>query len=171
MKHFNKIITILMCIILVFAITSCNNQTQEGTQLICNHICDICGNCQDNSSTDSACKEKCTCVRELHDRKISQSSNVLVNKNGVSEYTVIASKTSRDAQTAAGFIANNINSAVGGNSVKAAIYNEEEHVWSADKKYICAQFCTCFLLISKLMQVFVSTITNNIIAAADAYDG
>lgn len=124
-----------MCFILVFAITgyACNNQT-AGTK---DHICGICGNCQDDSCTDSACKDKCTCVLGLHDRKISQSSNILVNKNGVSEYTVISSNTSRGAQTAAGFIANNINSAVGKDSVKTAIYNESQHVWTADKKYIC----------------------------------
>lgn len=137
MKHFNKIITILMCVIFVFAITSCDNQTQEVTKHICEHICDICGNCQDDSCTDSACEDKCTCVLGLHDRKISQSSNILVNKNGISEYIVLASKTSSAAQTAAGFLANNINSAVGSDSVKSAIYNEAQHVWSADKKYIC----------------------------------
>ena len=137
MKNFNKIITILLCLILVFSVTACTNKTPEATTSVCNHICDICGNCQDDSSNDSACKDKCTCVRGLHDRKISQSSNILVNRNGVSEYTVISSKTSASAQTAAGFIANNINSAVGNDSVKSAMYNEQEHVWSPDKKYIC----------------------------------
>ena len=89
MKYFKKIITILMCVILGFAITSCNNQTPDTTQHVCNHICNICGNCQDDSSADSACKDKCTCVRGLHNRTISDSTNILVNKNGVSEYTVI----------------------------------------------------------------------------------
>ena len=69
-----------MCLILVFAVTACNGETSEVTTNICNHICDICGNCQDGSSNDSACKDKCTCVRGLHDRKISQSSNILVNR-------------------------------------------------------------------------------------------
>ena len=99
MKHFNKIISILMGVILLFAITSCKDQTPEITKHICEHVCDVCGSCQDDSCTDSACEDKCTCVRGLHDRKISQSSNILVNRNGESEYTVISSKTSASAQT------------------------------------------------------------------------
>ena len=139
MKIFNKVITIMTCVILVFATVNCNkseSQQEESIKHICNHICDICGSCQDVSCEESACKEKCTCLSGLHDRKISQSSNVLVNASGVSEYTVISSNTSREAQTAAGFIANNINSAVGNDSVKSVIFDKEQHVWSADKKYI-----------------------------------
>ena len=137
MKIFKKITTLLMCIILVFIVAGCGCQKQEITKHVCDHVCDICGNCQDSGCSDFACKGKCTCVRGLHDRKVSQSSNILVNKDGISEYIVIASESSSGAQTAAGFIANNINSAVGSDSVKTVIYNREQHVWGADKKYIC----------------------------------
>ena len=137
MRIFNKIITILTCVILVFSIVGCGSETQESTRHTCENVCDICGKCQNVGCGESVCADKCTCVSGLHDRKISQSSNILVSSSGVSEYTVISSKDSREAQTAAGFIANNINSAVGNDSVKAEIYSEQQHVWSADKKYIC----------------------------------
>ena len=49
MKIFNKIITIVTCAILVFTIISCNKQqTQETPKHICEHVCEICGNCQWN---------------------------------------------------------------------------------------------------------------------------
>lgn len=148
MKKRNKKISVILAILLAFAtvgIGACKNGgTSSDTSSdptinvghVCEHVCDICGKCQDESCNDVVCKKKCVCKEGLHTRKIGATSDVLVKSGAKSDYVIIFDGSSTEGQTAAGFIASHINSAVGRDCIKAESYDPETHKWVSDKKYI-----------------------------------
>lgn len=111
---------------------------------ICGHVCEICGKCKDESCTDPVCKDKCSCKKGLHERKIGTAYNTFVSENGTSEYVVLYDGTVSEAQTAAGFIASNVNSAIGKECLKTAAYEESVHSWSADRCYVAVGVTALF---------------------------
>lgn len=157
MKNTKRILTFLVSILLVFsvfAMTACDNSagtdstpatsSDKGSQSessptpghVCEHVCGVCGLCQDESCEDESCKEKCSCKKGLHERKIGAKIGSFIAADGTTEYLIVYNGASSNAQTAAGFIASNINSAVGTDCVKTERFNAEKHVYDSDKKYV-----------------------------------
>ena len=58
----SRVLTLAICIIMIFALSSCNDQSSAPDGNLphkCDSICETCGKCKNQSCKEAECKAKC----------------------------------------------------------------------------------------------------------------